>query len=130
MTFQTIALTLWELPQIVFGRMLAKKFGRHVHTVDGVYIYTTDKIEGMSLGDTVFVNPDCSEGTWLVKHEFGHVIQSRYLGWLYLPIVFIPSYLWYLLIDAIDKANIVENRRLTHIYHLFYTEWWANWLVA
>lgn len=130
MSLISVLLMLWELPQIIVGRLVSKKIGKHVHTVDGVRIFVTDKFDGMSLGDTIFVNPNCSEGTWLVKHEFGHVKQSRYLGWLYLPLIFVPSYLWNKLIGVIAKANVVEDWRLTYIYHQFYIEWWANWLVA
>ncbi len=126
----SVILLLWELPQILLGRMISKKTGRYVHTVDGVRIYVTDKFDGMSLGDTVFVNPNASEGTWLVKHEFGHVKQSRYLGWLYLPLIFVPSYVWYKFISFVDGLNVMEDWRLTYVYHQFYTEWWANWLVA
>ena len=99
-------------------------------SVDGVRVFETDRFEGMSLGDTIFVNKNCCEGTWLVKHEFSHVKQSRYLGWLYLPIIFVPSYLWNMLITEIAELDKVEDWYLTYVYHQFYTEWWANWLVA
>ena len=121
---------LWELPQIVVGRLVSKRVGKYVHSVDGVRIFVTDKFDGMSLGDTVFINPNAVEGTWLVRHEFGHVKQSRYLGWMYLLLIFLPSYIWNRTITAIDKLRIIEDWRLTYIYYQFYTEWWANWVVA
>ena len=126
MNIVSILLLIWELPQLLLARLVTKKEDRLVHTVDGVQIYKTKRIDGLSLGDRIFINPECYEGTWLVKHEFGHVIQSRILGWLYIPVIVIPSYLWYL-------ANTLNKRQpqwlATYNYYQFYTEFWANWLV-
>jgi hypothetical protein len=130
MTFQSIILTLWELPQIVLGRMIAKKFGKYVHTVDGANVYLTNGTRHVSMGDSLFVDENAEEGTWLVKHEFGHIIQSRILGWLYLPLIVIPSYLWYTIMLMYDELGVIKKWKATLIYHQFYTEKWANWLVA
>lgn len=130
MSLISVLLMLWELPQIIIGRLVLNNKDTHVHTIDGVRVFVTNRFEGMSLGDIIFVNPNSCEGTWLVKHEFGHVKQSRYLGWLYLPLIFVPSYLWNRLIGIIDKANVTEDWYLTYVYHQFYTERWANWLIA
>lgn len=130
MNLTSIVLTLWELPQIAVGRLVSRMVGTYAHTADGVRVFVTDRFDGLSLGDTVFVNPGSSEGTWLVRHEFGHVVQSRYLGWLYIPLVVIPSFLWCMLVSAMEKADIVEDWKLTLLYHQFYTERWANWIIS
>lgn len=129
MSITSILLLIWELPQILLARLFTSKHDELVHTVDGVQIYLTTKIEGLSLGDRIFVNPYTYEGTWLVKHEFGHVIQSRILGWLYIPLIVIPSYLWYLHTRIYKNSDIPESQ-LVFNYYQFYTERWANWLVC
>lgn len=88
------------------------------HKVGDVRIYKTKKIEGLSLGFFILLDPDIKEGTWIVKHEFGHIIQSRILGWFYVPVVLIPSYLWFRFGDYDVKS-----------YYDFYTERWANELI-
>lgn len=129
MTKTSLLLTLWELPQLLLGRMIAKKTGAHAHTVDGVRIYVTDKYDGMSMGDTLFVNPNSFYGTWMVKHEFGHIIQSRMLGWFFIPLVLIPSILCKKATEAIDKAFPSSEADVNFFGQQFYTEQWANWLI-
>lgn len=126
MSFISIILLIWELPQIVLARLVTRKDDKLAHTVDGVQIYKTKRIEGLSLGDRIFVDTNCYDGTWLIKHEFGHVIQSRILGWLYIPIIVIPSYLWY----QFNRLSNQPEWLAVYKYHQFYTERWANWLVC
>lgn len=118
-----ILLTIHQLPQIILSRLVTHDDDVLIHKVGGVSIYKTKHIEGLSLGDRIFVSDDAPEGTWLVKHEFGHVIQSRVLGWLYIPIIVIPSYLWYKFFERFCKNEPVES------YYFFFTEYWANKLV-
>lgn len=126
MSIISILLLIWELPQIILARLLTKNDDIFIHNVDGVKIYKTKRIDGLSLSDRIFLNVDCYEGTWLIKHEFGHVIQSRILGWLYIPIIVIPSYIWY----QCSKLNNLPDWLATYKYYQFYTEWWANQLIA
>lgn len=51
-----------------------------------------------------------------VRHEVGHVGQSRILGWLYLPVIALPS----VVMTAI-APNMVQR---------FYYEAWANRMSA
>ncbi len=74
---------------------------------------------GMSLGLFVFV-PGFADAR-LLRHEYGHCLQSLVLGPLYLPVVALPSAVWY---------NLPALRRLRREkgldYYAFYTERWAD----
>lgn len=120
-------LIIHQLPQILLAKHIIKRHScRYLHKVDGVNVYEVKNIDGMSLGDTILVNPDAYEGTWLVKHEFGHVVQSRILGWLYLPFIFVPSFLWYKFLSWLEKKLNWDEGYSCKIYYKFYTEYWAN----
>ncbi len=55
----------------------------------------------------------------MIKHEYGHTIQSKILLFLYLPVVGIPSLIWNRLFKGYRK-------RKKKSYYAFYTEAWAN----
>ena len=55
----------------------------------------------------------------LIKHEYGHTIQSKYLGWLYLPVIALPSLIWAGFFGWYREDNGID-------YYDFYTEKWAN----
>lgn len=83
-----ILLYLWQLPQHLLGLLLillsrSKKEGSY---------YVAQKFfnAGISLGRYIILQEDCVYSN-TVKHEMGHSIQSKYLGWLYLLIVGVPS---------------------------------------
>lgn len=100
MMLRSAALALWELPQNVLGvvnlaallarggvAQMARERGRLMVeiTVDGA----------VSLGYFVFYsakdNAYVPVGPENKDHEYGHSVQSRMLGPLYLPLVGIPS---------------------------------------
>lgn len=108
---------LHQLPQYLFGLWITRNL-KPCHSIGEVKIYKTKKIEGLSLGFFILIDPDIEEGLWILKHEFGHIIQSRILGWLYILIIVIPSYLWY----KYGNSNV-------ETYYDFYTEKWANKLI-
>ena len=109
---------LHQLPQYLLGLFITRKL-KPCHKIGDVRIYETKKIEGLSLGFFILLDPDIEEGIWIVKHEFGHIIQSRILGWFYIPVILIPSYLWFRFGDYDVKS-----------YYDFYTERWANELIC
>lgn len=79
-------LYIWQLPQnllglaIIFFSKAKSDFGR---------VYTTHHRFGVSLGKYIIVYRYCNLKT--VQHERGHQKQSLYLGWLYLPVIGLPS---------------------------------------
>ena len=97
-----IVLGLWQLPQIVLGLVVVGIFStrrritrREVSCVaPGTSIYRVTArrwLWGVSLGTIVLLcdHPSCDDT--MVRHEYGHCIQSRMLGPLYLLVVGLPS---------------------------------------
>jgi hypothetical protein len=101
-----IVFILWQLPQTVVAGFLAGfcfvtgmvvKTGCFIDS-DVIYLRVLQKghILGFTLGRFIFVSAEkCHTGdehTYKVlKHEYGHVLQSRYLGWFYLLVIALPS---------------------------------------
>ena len=86
-----LLLWIWCLPQNLVGLIVknvtkAKRKGNH-------YEFSI-KCGSVSLGEYIFLCPDHRRDIAVLKHENGHRIQSRMLGWLYLPIIALPSIVW------------------------------------
>ena len=93
---------VWQFPQMALGAVLAKVLGaskRGIITKDGrkiIYRYFERNnrfskiISGVSLAAFILL-PDGNDDDETVLHEHGHSIQSLYLGWLYLPVIGLPS---------------------------------------
>lgn len=108
---------IWELPQNVLGAIVKKIFkAKYLGTYGYARVYAWNIKCGMSLGNYIFVVPGIPS---MVKHEHGHTIQSRYLGWLYLPVIGLPSLGWAWLGKGYRKKT-------GRSYYWFYTESWAD----
>ena len=109
-----ILLYMWQLPQNALGLLfLLFLRGEKKHYLYGVRFYTAPKFKGgISLGQYIIMGHE-NENT--VRHEYGHCLQSKMLGWLYLIIVGLPSLIW---------AGIHE--RTGKSYYWFFTEKWAD----
>lgn len=84
-------LYIWQLPQNLLGLLVIFfSLANHVY-MNGVVtpFYFTKYSFGVSLGCYIIVNENCSQNTLL--HKLGHCYQSLYLGWLYLPVIGLPS---------------------------------------
>lgn len=123
---------IWEFPQTWLGFGLAmylmwkdsKKFKVTPYR-DSVIIRSPHyKYGGVSLGGYIFLhwNNYLKDSQ---AHEYGHCIQSKILGPLYLLVIAIPSivHLW------IHKAKY-DGKKHAPIYYHFYTEKWADKLVG
>lgn len=123
----------WEFPQSLLGAILLLFYEKtRLKTFEyknqSVYIY--DKFPGgISLGYYILL--DYNRFDWnnnyirlslkeSVKHESGHGVQSKYLGWLYLPIVGILSGTHNLICRWKQKHGIKYN------YYKFFIEAWAD----
>jgi hypothetical protein len=89
----------WEAPQTALGMvMLGAEAARrrivNIEVEDGRLLIESTGT-GISLGHIVFWSRECSRWHELDvrnrAHELGHCEQSRLLGWLYLPLVGLPS---------------------------------------
>ncbi len=112
-------LALWQLPQNLLGFAWLILNGMFtscyvIDPFDGVFVFKVGFQKGaVSLGRYIFVD-ECYDSK-TVPHEYGHCIQSRYLGWLYLLIIGLPSIIWACLYKYTNKD-----------YYWFYTEKWAD----
>ncbi len=120
--FLRILITIWELPQtLLAGSMiffLGRKITGHESFKDARLFYVKKFPGAISLGRFIILNTGYSSDEKTKKHEYGHSLQSLYLGWLYIIIVGLPSiiraFAWKLL--KLDSAS----------YYRGYPENWAN----
>lgn len=119
-----VLLYIWQLPQNLLGLVL-RLFYKAENTLD--YKGTTVRINrsfpgGISLGDTVFLSEyPHNKASWAdVKHEYGHSIQSRWLGWLYLIVIGLPSLCGNIFDRLFDMGS--------QWYYDQPWEKWADWL--
>ncbi len=114
---------IWQLPQNILGAILC-----YIYCSDGdiydwnkatsdvkVNCYSKKMRGGITLGKYIIIG-DAS----YAYHEFGHTIQSKILGPLYLLVIGLPS-----IIHAALHKHVCKNKD----YYHFWTEKWANNLV-
>lgn len=120
---------IWQLPQNLCG-VLYKNISKNnrISVIEnddsrsvGAEVYLQKSNGGVTLGKYIFINQDYTDKESVIKHECGHVKQSKILGPLYLIIIGIPSLLhaWFI------HNYVCEN---SDYYH-WYTEKWANKLM-
>ena len=114
---------VWEAPQKALAHIVAKfTKAKEIGEYNGVKLYHWNQKGGMSLSTHIFLpfeNLTMSEyQTEYIKHEYGHTIQSRKFGPLYLLVIGLPSIIW---------AGCFKNYRKKYSvsYYDFYTEAWA-----
>lgn len=107
-------LYIWQLPQNLVGLILRLIYkGEDTIFNDAVVRRAAKMISGISLGKYIIVRQSAREQT--IKHEYGHCLQSKRLGWFYLLAVGLPS---------IMHAAFCQCRR--HSYYDVYPEKWAD----
>ena len=113
-------LFLWQLPQNIVGfiifticKLLKRDSIMYKDKITTLWLFDG----GLSMGMFVFVHRNYDEN--LIKHEYGHTIQSLYLGPLYLFIIGIPSLIWAGLFKEYRRKNRIS-------YYSFYPEKWAE----
>lgn len=118
--FKQIVLWIWQLPQnLVALVMLLILQGETRHRLGSIRFYFLKIFPGgITLGEYIIVG---TRQELTVRHEFGHVLQSRYLGPLYLPVVGLCSLLHAWLNGVIGCCD-----RHPEGYYHFYTEKWAD----
>lgn len=113
---KNIFLFLWQLPQNIIGiiwlviNLIINGIYFKQIINDNIYVYKIPiNIGSISLGNYIICCETANELT--IKHEYGHCIQSMYLGPLYLIIIGIPSIIWASCYKYFNKS-----------YYWFYTE--------
>jgi hypothetical protein len=88
-------LILWELPQILLAAVLfvvlKKRIIQAIDYKDSKVFFVKGFPGGISLSFIIFLNDIDLNNPRAIKHEYGHTIQSLYLGLLYLIVVGVPS---------------------------------------
>ena len=112
----------WCLPQNIVGLCMAAIWRKHERLRFQSAFVTSWSFRGCtSMGCFIFMNEHALRHRPLLVHEYGHTVQSAVLGWLYLPVIVLPSVLWFQL-PACRRYR--RKKRLS--YYRFYTEKWAN----
>ena len=116
---------IWELPQNTLGWIVKKVSKAPLYcTYKDATVYSWNLHGGISLGKYIFlpvkdISPDRLIVQHYLKHEYGHTIQSKYLGWLYLLVIGLPSLIW-------SQCFMWYWSREGKSYYDFYPEKWAN----
>lgn len=124
---KNILLWLWQLPQNIIGFILAKTAK---YKVPYTYMMKTDFYvyyrslfnSGVCLGDYIILDNNNADNANDILHEYGHHIQSLRLGWLYLPVIGLPSMLFNLY-DRVAHKNWTRLQRRTWYYNLPWEAW-------
>ena len=105
---------IWCLPQNLLGLLFLLFIkGEERHTLNGIsFYYCWGFCGGISVGKYIILGEKREKS---VRHEYGHCIQSKKLGWLYLLIVGLPSLL-----------HAAFCRCVNHSYYDFWCESWAD----
>lgn len=109
----------WQLPQNIVGfiySLCIKTTKYEDNPYDDCIIYNKKSKGCVTLGKYIFVYRYKYNKAQIIKHEYGHRIQSKILGPLYLFVIGLPSIIW---------ANEYHNTS-NKSYYDFYTESWAN----
>ncbi|MBQ8725208.1 MAG: hypothetical protein IJY74_06025 [Oscillospiraceae bacterium] len=114
----------WGIPQTLIGLIIFLSLGKkECVTFHGAYISRWNYPYSVSLGMFIFISRKTPCFSRLAVHEYGHCIQSLFLGIFYLPLVSVPSALWL-------RLPVCRKRRLKRdiSYYSFITERTADWL--
>lgn len=119
---------VWQLPQNLCGllwkNMLEENRITEVSNSDsdsvGARVFLQRTKGGVTLGKYMFICQDYTNKYKVIKHECGHVKQSKILGPLYLIVVGIPS-----IVHAWLHKYVCSDKN----YYHFYTESWADRLM-
>lgn len=113
---------IWELPQILLGYVLVFFYKANKKIMyRGIDIYSsTTMSSGISLGYIVILRDEYRDDN-SIKHEFGHTIQSSYLGPFYLLIVGLPSIV--MNIVSVVLYNMGKPKFAKNYYNRFPENW-------
>lgn len=115
-------LLFWEFPQLVLAAIfyisLRPKINYRLDYRDAVVYFVRGFPGGISLSWIIFINENDAGNINKVRHEYGHTLQSLYLGWFYLFAVGVPS---------IIRASIWKKYKFeSSKYYEGYPENWAD----
>lgn len=110
---------IWQLPQCLIGLLLIKLYScSKAETYKGINIYTNSTFKGgISLGKYILMKETNRAINYnhIKDHEYGHTVQSRILGPVYLLVIGIPSICW-------AGVRKISKKLKAKDYYSFYTE--------
>ena len=114
-----------EFPQNIIGyvafKLYTRKNKRSFYKYRDAYVtHVSGRWGAISLSRFIFAD-DRYYKSELIKHEYGHTMQSKKLLVFYLPVIGIPSLVWNKFFQRYRVRNKIS-------YYSFYTESWANTL--
>ncbi|WP_421947689.1 RHS repeat domain-containing protein [Phaeodactylibacter xiamenensis] len=116
--WNTFSKLTWELPQTLVGLTVAQglNIGTAVNDVNyfrGATVLDTDLDGGAFAAGSYLIGPEGFGPNFedhLFVHEFGHYLQSKRLGPLYLNFVALPSVAGFWAVDEVFNQNLNETR--------------------
>lgn len=114
---KNVLLYVWQLPQNLLGLLVILFTGAKRKSC---YWITLKYSFGVSLGKYIIFGGYPFEDS--IKHEQGHQKQSLYLGWLYLLIVGLPSFIGNIY-DRVAHRKWSVIDRVTWYYNRFPENW-------
>lgn len=111
---------IWQLPQNLLGLIIVLITSSKQETNLGFYCTYRFGCFGVSLGNYIIFGGLPSKIS--ISHENGHQKQSLYLGWLYLIVIGIPSFIGNIWDRLFHKKWTVEKR-----IAWYYQQPWEHW---
>lgn len=108
-----------EFPQNLIGYIGTLIFREHYQYKDAIVTHIKGNWGAVTFGKYIFADDVCYRDDRMVRHEYGHRLQSRKLGVLYLLVVGLPSLIW---AGCFEKYR----QRTGRSYYWFITEAWAD----
>lgn len=123
---KAILLALWQLPQTLLGRLLVVLYrAEAVYHLEGATVYSARKMQGcISLGEVIILGQGADENSR--QHEYGHCLQSRILGPLYLIVIGVPSFVMAQLSMISYLAEKRDGKRRDY-WRYYFMRWPENW---
>lgn len=87
----------------------------------GAFVLHWTRNDSVAIGRFIFFGHQGANEERMLRHEYGHTIQSAVLGPAYLLLIGIPSYIWANYPSIAKKWRSGESS-----YFSFYTEKWAD----
>ena len=119
--FTAFVLQVWQLPQNLLGWVVGcflkgkRRLPELPGIPKGIHVISAGNMRGgLSLGNYVYLRPPAYEK--MIRHEYGHCLQSKLLGPFYLLVIGLPSLLWALWWHPGRPVG----------YYTFFTERWAD----
>ena len=126
-----ILLFIWQLPQNLLSLImilifkLSKKNVEFSIYKDEIYVWIIRWYNGVSLGNFILLDKEYYEHNLdTINHEYGHSIQSKILGPLYLPIIGVLSGGWNLIDRLLRRC--CKTWTYNKAYKVYYSMPWEH----